>query len=59
MLSADSDPAGPPEAQTAEGSFIVFRARSAAAVRAIVEDDLFYTQDIVSAFSLRCVGERR
>lgn len=48
MLSEDSDPAGPPEAQKAESSFIVFRAASAAEVRKIVEGDLFYTEDVVS-----------
>lgn len=48
MLSADSDPAGPPEAQKSEGSFIMFRAASAAKVRELVEGDLFYTEDIVS-----------
>ncbi|KAI0731868.1 hypothetical protein C8Q72DRAFT_943264 [Fomitopsis betulina] len=46
MLSADSDPAGPPEAQKSEGSFIMFRAASAAKVRELVEGDLFYTEDI-------------
>lgn len=48
MLSEDSDPAGPPEAQKLERSFIVFRAASAAEVRKIVEGDLFYTEDVVS-----------
>lgn len=48
MLTEDSDPAGPPEAQKPEGSFIVFRAESAAKVREIIEGDLFYTEEIVS-----------
>ncbi|EPT00871.1 hypothetical protein FOMPIDRAFT_85976 [Fomitopsis schrenkii] len=46
MLTEDSDPAGPPEAQKPEGSFIVFRAESAAKVREIIEGDLFYTEEI-------------
>ncbi|KZT70246.1 hypothetical protein DAEQUDRAFT_756416 [Daedalea quercina L-15889] len=46
MLTADSNPAGPPAEQKPHGSFIIFRAESAAKVREIIEADLFYTQDI-------------
>lgn len=49
MLTEDSDPAGPAEEQKPAGSFIIFYATSAAKVREIIEGDLFYTENVVSA----------
>ena len=52
MLSSDSNPAGPPSDLKAISSFIIFRAESIEKVREIVESDLFYTEDIVSAANM-------